>query len=89
MTPLFYSRYTFKVVARLGKIVYSASASVEVVEGHPPLLVLRTPSFSPTQGLSLPATASGLEPGCQLSWDSVPLVGYQTVSIGNVVRTLV
>lgn len=88
MIPLVYFRYTFKVEARLLKNVYSASASVEVVGGDPPLLTLRTPSFSRTEGLGLPATASDLKPGCQLLWDSIPLVGYQTFSFVNVVRTL-
>lgn len=86
--PLIYFRYTFKVEARLGKNVFSASASVEVVGGDPPLLTLRTPSFSRTEGLSVPATASDLKPGCQLLWDSIPLAGYQTVSLVNVVSTL-
>lgn len=81
-------RYTFKVEARLVKNVYSAAASVEVVGGDPPLLTLRNPSFSRTEGFSLPATASDLKPGCQLFWHSIPLVGYRTVSLVNVVRTL-
>lgn len=86
--PLIHYRYTFKMEARLVKNVFSASASVEVVGGDPPLLTLRTPSFSHTKGLSVPAIASDLKPGCQLLWDSIPLVGYETVSLVNVVRTL-
>lgn len=85
--PLIYFRYTFKVEARLVNNLFSASASVEVVGGNPPLLTLRTPSFSHQEGLSVPATASDLKPGCQLLWDSIPLAGYQTISLVNVVRT--
>lgn len=70
----------------ISDVTASTTARVILVDGHPPLLTippLSTPVSHKTP-LTIQATAANISQGCLLKWESLSVVGYETISLRNV-----
>lgn len=70
----------------IADVTASTTARVVLVDGYPPLITI-PPLFTPVSHktpLTIQATAANISQGCLLKWESLPAVGYETISLENV-----